>query len=130
MNKNNLILLSLLKSASILQKNTLILPLKKSNINLLILLYKQGLIQNFTFLSNNFFKHPKILIRLRFFFNKSIFKNFKLLSKPGLYLYLTFEEICLLYDKRNVIYFSTINGLLTQFECKKQKIGGIALFKC
>ena len=130
MNKNNLILLNLLKSASILQKNNIIVPLKKSNINLLILLYKQGLIQNFIFLSNTFFKHPKILIKLRFFFNKSICKNLKLLSKPGLYLYLTFEEISLLYDKRHIIYFSTINGLLTNFACKKKQIGGIALFKC
>jgi len=130
MNKNFITFLSLLKVASIENKETILIPLKKAHNNLLIALYKQGLIQNFTQVNSFSFSFPKTLIHLRYSFNKSLCKNIKLLSKPSVYLYLTYENICSLYDKRHVLFLSTNKGILTTFDCKVHRIGGIALFTC
>jgi small subunit ribosomal protein S8 len=130
MNKNLITLLSLLKVASIENKETILIPLKKANNKLLIALYKQGLIQNFTQVNSLSLSVPKTLIRLRYSFNKSLCKNIKLLSKPSVYLYLNYESICRLYDKRHILFLSTNKGILTNFECKVLRVGGIALFTC
>lgn len=131
MNKSQISLLLAIKIASTLQKERLQIPLKKVSIPFLITLYKHGIIQNFLKLgvsSNE--KEPKCLIYLRYFFNKSIVKNLKILSKPSLYLHLRFTDICLLHDRKHTLFISTSKGILTNFECKIKKIGGIALFKC
>ena len=131
MNKNQIHLLLAIKTASILQKETLYFSLKIVSISFLTILYKQGLIQNFIKLNVKFFKKQiKILIFLRYFFNKLIFKNLKFFSKPSLYLYLNYTNICLTYDKKHTLFLSTSKGILTNFECKVKKIGGIILFKC
>lgn len=132
MPKNQIFLLLAIKTASTLQKERVQISLSKASIPFLVTLYKHGLIQNFL-LSGPLVtlkKKIQILIYLRYFFNKPICKNLKILSKPSLTLCLTFTDICLIYDKRHTIFLSTSSGILTNLECKKKKIGGITLFKC
>jgi small subunit ribosomal protein S8 len=130
MNKNFITLLSLLKVASVENKEIVQIPLKKANNKLLIALYKHGLIQNFTQVNSISLSNPKTLIRLRYSFNNSFCKNIKLLSKPSVYLYLSYESICRLSDKRHILFLSTNKGILTNLECKIKRVGGIALFTC
>jgi ribosomal protein S8 len=112
MNKNQISLLLAIKTASVLQKEKIQISLSKISILLLSALYKHGIIQNF--------------IRL----NSIVVKNFKIFSKPSINLYLSFADICLIQDKKHTLFLSTSNGILTNFECKLKKVGGIILFKC
>lgn len=131
MNRSQIFLLLAIKTASILHKERIQLYLNKISMPLLVVLYKHGVIQNFTLLNNKLNKKSiKILIYLRYFFNKTVCKNLKFISKPSLFLFLSFSDICLLYDKRHTLFLSTSAGILTSLECKKKKIGGVALFKC
>lgn len=130
MNKNQISLLLAIKTASILQKEKIQISLSKISILLLSALYKHGIIQNFIKLNvahNG--NSPKFLIFLRYFFNKPVVKNFKIFSKPSINLYLRFADICLIQDKKHTLFLSTPKGILTNFECKSKKVGGIVLFK-
>ena len=128
--KNLILLLSQIKNASTAYKNTLLISNTKSNLELLNLLYKEGLIQKFI----NFYptnkKTKKFIVHLRYYYNRSAFINLKILSKPTLPLILNFNEVCSIYDKRHILFLSTNQGLLTSLTCKKLGIGGIALFRC
>ncbi len=128
MNNQTITLLMLIKTASLENKNAFLITFKKSILKLLPVLYKQGIIQNFSVVT--ILNKQKILINLRYSFNKPICKNIKLLSKPSLYLHLTFTDICLLCDKRHLLFLSTKKGILTSLECKIYGTGGTALFLC
>lgn len=131
MNKSQIFLLFAIKTATVLQKEKIKISLTKINISLLSALYKHGIVQNFIKLdATQPGKSPKFLIYLRYFFNKPVVKNFKVFSKPSLNLYLRFFDICLIQDKKHTLFLSTPNGILTNFECKLKKIGGIVLFRC
>jgi len=131
MKKSQIFLLLAIKSASIFKKEKIQILLKKLNLPFLILLYKYGIIQNFLKLNITFNKTQlKFLIYLRYFFNKPVCKNLKLLSKPSLCIALRFIDICLLYDKKHTLFFSTSQGIITNLECKIKHLGGNILFSC
>lgn len=130
MNNNFIKFLIKLKNASLSQKEIVIfhcnfLYLKSSKI-----LYSEGLIQSFCVE-----KHEKrdsfvIKITLRYFCNKPILKNLRILSKPSHFKYIKYSEISKINDKKFVFFLSTSKGILTSLECKKKKIGGKLLFMC
>lgn len=131
MTKSQIYLLLAIKTASTLQKDSIQISFKKTIIPLLITLYRQGLIQNFIKLGTNIVNNQKIfLIYLRYFFNKPVFKNLKFFSKPSSCLYFNFLDICLLQDKKHIVFLSTPKGILTNLECKVKKTGGLVLFRC
>ena len=131
MNQSQIHLLNIIKIGSILQKNKVELSYKKNYFSFLNLLYKHGIIQNFFKIKISFLTpYYKILIYFRYFFNKNNIRNLKILSKPSLYLHLNYSDICSLYDKKHILFFSTNKGILTSLQCKMLKIGGFVLFKC
>ena len=98
---------------------------------LLKLLYKEGFIQSFNIDSTTQLKYEKqfnTTIFLRYFYNKPIFSNLKIVSTPSYSKYLTFKDISKIKDKKNVLFLSTNQGFLTGLDCKKNKIGGTLLF--
>lgn len=128
MNKNLLSLLIILKAASLMQKESLQVQSIQVDYLLVKVLYKHGIIQNFIKQNNSC--RSTILIFLRYFFNVAAFQFFKILSKPSLVLHLKFRDLNLLHDKKHTLFLQTSKGILSNFECKVKKIGGIALFKC
>jgi ribosomal protein S8 len=130
MNKNSIHLLTLLKVASIAKKHKVIVPFNKINIKILNSLYTNGIIQNFIQFSDLKSTKKYLIVQLRFFFHMSTCSLIKIISKPSLYYYLSFSDLCLLFDKRQLLFLSTTAGILTSVECKQKKLGGIILFKC
>lgn len=124
---NNLKILISLKNASMVRKETIVLKSPtKFVINLLIILYNEGLIQSFIF--NEVTSTATVF--LRYSYNKDIFKNLKIFSKATTLSYFTYSDICKLSNKRFLLVFSTSKGFLTGLECKKQHLGGKLCFIC
>ncbi len=131
MNTSTITLFSAIKTASILQKERIFLPYTKLTISFLKLFYKCGLIQNFYIIKKaSFLVASKVLVYIRYYFNLPIFNTFKIISKPSIYFYLKFADLCLISDKRHTLFLSTSYGVLSNLECKKKRLGGIALFRC
>lgn len=131
MNLETIKFLSQLKNASLVNHENVCVRSNRLIQSLLKFLYKEGLVlsfrtkkhQLFGFTSNSF-------VNLRYFFNKPIFKHFKIMSSPSKRKYVSLHILSRIYSKKNIFLFSTNKGLLTLNECKKFKVGGLLLFIC
>jgi len=124
-------LLLKLKNASLARKEIVTIKYNKLCLDLLKLLYIEGFIQSFNIQTINspfLKKQLQISITLRYFYNKPIFKNLKIVSKPSYVKYLKLKDLCKIVDKKSVLFLSTNKGLLTSLDCKKHQIGGTLLF--
>jgi len=122
-----------LKNAALSKKEVITTPHNKLSYDLIKCLYKEGFIQSFELneiISLNLEKKYEIKIILRFFYNKCLLKNIKILSTPSLIRYFTFKDVCKIQTKKLVMFLSTNKGILTSLDCKKQGLGGTLLFTC
>lgn len=94
--------------------------------NLLYILYKTGFIQSFSSTINSYF-----CVKVRYYYNKPVLFYLKIFSKPSLSIYFSLIDIYKLPTKKLIFFFSTAkSGIITQLDCKKQKVGGKLLFMC
>ena len=119
-----------LKNASIIRKESLVVEYSVVREDVLIMLYNEGFVQSFGFKPSKNFEIKRIWVNLRYLFNKALFENLKLLSKPSQVNYMSLLDICNIPDRKFVVFFSTDKGLLTALSCKQQRVGGKALFIC
>lgn len=130
MNINLINFLSKLKNASFSKHELISIDYNKLCFEVVCLLYKEGFIQSFSLnrvLTDSKFK-LKIFICLRYAYNKSIFKNLKIISTPSRVNFLNTKDLSKLSNKKVILVLSTNKGLLTSLECKKHTIGGKLLF--
>jgi small subunit ribosomal protein S8 len=130
MNTNLIKFLVKLKNASLSQKEAIIVKYNFLYLDLVKVLYREGLIQSFQIEKDEVQGDLHIRIILRYFYNKSVFKNLKIFSKPSHVKYLKYSDICKIIDKKFIFLLSTNKGLLTSLECKKRKVGGKLLLMC
>ena len=130
MNINLIKFLSKLKNASISKQEVISTDYNNLCLAVVKLLYKEGFIQSFSIkrVSFNSNVELKIFITLRYFNNKPIFKNLRIVSTPSRLNYLNIKDLSKISNKKIVLILSTNKGLLTSLECKKHKIGGKLLF--
>jgi small subunit ribosomal protein S8 len=120
-----------LKNASLARKETVSIEYSHLLENLVEVLYREGFIQSFIIKRNYKSTEKKVIqVGLRYYFNKPVFNNLKLFSKPSYLKYMKFSDICNIPNKRFVCFFSTNQGILTTLDCKRKKIGGKLLFMC
>lgn len=130
MNNNLIKFLLKLKNASLSRKETAIFDCNFLHLKLLKILYFEGLIQSFSIEEHEKKDSFVIKVTLRYFYNKPILKNLKILSKPSHFKYIKYSDICKICERKFVFFLSTSQGILTTLECKKQRIGGKLLFMC
>lgn len=126
MNKSISNFLIKLKNSSLINKESINIYFEKTTLKIIEVLYKEGFIQSF--IVN--YETKSILIYLRYSYNKSVFKNVKIISLPSKLLYIKFKELTKISSKNNFILISTTKGLKTFLECKKNHLGGKILFLC
>jgi len=117
-----------LKNYSGLKKEFLIIKFSSGILKILNGLYKEGFIQSYKII--NISQQNYFYIVLRYYFNKPIFKNLKIISKPSNLKYLKFKVLIKLCEKKINYFVSTDKGIFTLKECKKKKLGGKILFCC
>jgi small subunit ribosomal protein S8 len=119
-----------LKNASIIRKEFLLVEYSIVREDILVMLYNEGFLQSFGLKLNENFEIKRIWISLRYLYGKALFENLKLLSKPSQVNYMSLLDICNIPDRKFVAFFSTDKGLMTALNCKRQRVGGKALFIC
>lgn len=129
MNNKVIKLLVSLKMASLQNHITAIVPFSSVNSTVLRLLYEEGFIQSFSVFKKkekNFF----FCVTLRYSFNKSLLSHIRIISKPSLPRYLSFNDICRISTKVFFGVMSTDDKLVTLDNCKKNCSGGQLIFIC
>lgn len=129
---NNLLIRFLvgLKNASNAKKEVYYFSYNKLCLQMLDLLYTEGLIQTFSVVFDSRTNNKKIKTVLRYNLNKPILKNFTIISKPSNSKFLQLKDLYKLSEKKRIFVLSTSWGFLTSLECKQTKIGGKILFIC
>ena len=133
MNLRSIQFLNFLKNAANRNKEVIQLSYSKCVYRLVKVLYRAGYLQSYKFLSvknHNSQVRKEILIYLRYYYDKSNLHNLQVISSPSHSRFLDSRDILRINEAKNTFFFSTNKGILTGFECKKQRIGGILFFVC
>jgi small subunit ribosomal protein S8 len=130
MNNNIIKFLIQLKNASLYNLEVTSIEHSFLREDILRMLYDEGFIQSFKIKKSLLGEQKLFLVTLRYFFNKPILRNLQIFSKPSHIKYMKFLDIANIPDRKFVVFFSTNKGLLTNLECKKNRIGGKLLFVC
>lgn len=124
MNTNTIKFIINLKNSSNSKNEFISLKYNSQHLNILEALYREGFIQSYQ-TNNNL-----ITVYFRYYQENSLLKNLKSLSKPSNLKYLNFKDINKLPSKKATFFLSTAKGILTDYECKKSRIGGKLFFIC
>jgi small subunit ribosomal protein S8 len=126
MNLTKIKFLLTLKTCSLSKKESILTNYHTKNYDLIYILYKEGLIQSFNLKNFN----SKILIYLRYYYNKILLDSIKIVSKPSLNRYLKLKNLYKLNFKKKLFVLSTSKGLKTLSDCKINNLGGKLLYIC
>ena len=114
-------LISKLKNAIRSNQSVIIFPKNLLCLMFLKLLFTEGLISNIVEIPSSKFLKIKLKYNSK---GRPCFKNIKIISSPSKICYLSYLQITKLEQGMGVFIVSTNQGLLTNHECLKRKIGG------
>jgi ribosomal protein S8 len=125
-------MLSRIQNAIILRRHFVLVLRSKFCVEVLKLLYKEGLINGYS-VSNG--DANKLIVFLKYSENNCIFSKFKIFSKPGRRYYVKSRKILNFYARKGLFVVSTSRyGLLTSVDLFRNKFilnrtGGELLFQ-
>ncbi|MCS7149891.1 MAG: 30S ribosomal protein S8 [Caldimicrobium sp.] len=121
-------MLARIRNALIARKKTLILPASKMKLEILKIMKDEGYIEDYKFLDEK--PQPKIEVQLKYDeFKRPIISGLKRISKPGKRVYLSYQKLPRVMDGLGVAILSTSQGIITDYEARKRKIGGEVLLE-
>lgn len=99
--------------------------LTKFSLNLLWILYKEGLISDFKINQ----KTKKIDVKLKYFNNRPLIQKISLLSRPSLQVYSSYKNTQSLLQYFDYFFISTSSGIVSSRNLSKNlQLGGQLLF--
>ncbi len=102
------------------------IPASKIKLAISELLYNEGFIKSFTLQGEGIKK--SILIELKYGPNREkVIQGLKRISKPGLRIYASYEDLPKVLNGLGIAIVSTSKGLLTDKQAREHKVGGEVL---
>lgn len=118
-------LLTRIRNSNARLKDRVDVPYSKLKLEIVRLLKDEGFIANFKSLYNQGGKNGTIRVFLKYSPTKeAVIRGIKRVSKPGLRIYRSYNEIPRVRDGFAVTILSTPNGVLTGKQAKEKKVGG------
>jgi small subunit ribosomal protein S8 len=123
-------MLTRIRNAFAVKKETVVLPMSKVKHSIAKILEKGGWINKVEVISMPSRKNEKnsfdyLKLDLKYDSNgASVINSLKRISKPGLRIYVPSDKMPRVLNNFGIAIISTSNGLLTNKEARKQKIGG------
>ncbi len=114
-------MLTRIRNAAQAQKNELVLPYSKFKANLAQVLLKEGFIGGVNELQGD---HKMLQINLKYSGGESVIAGIKRVSKPGQRIYMPADKLPRTNSGFGVTVVSTSQGLMTDKEARKAKMGG------
>ncbi|MBU3933054.1 MAG: 30S ribosomal protein S8 [Candidatus Omnitrophica bacterium] len=114
---------TVIRNAGNAKKDKAEFPSSKLKIEILNALKKEGYIKNYKYISDK--KQGRVRVYLRFRKEKRpAITNLKRISKPGLRIYVSKDEIPRVLGGMGTAIISTPSGILTDRQARNQGIGG------
>lgn len=118
-----------LKSASMLNQGSVLIPYSDLVLDLTDCLYREGFIQSYEINFKNE-EEKKIKIFTRTYNGKTLTSTLKLVSTPTKKKCLTYQDMCSFDLKKTELILTTTLGVFSLSECKRKQIGGIIVLSC
>src|SRR3989338_5874825 len=115
-----------LKNAGRAKKENMQVPFSNLSFVILKLLADAGYAEDVQ--KRNVGKKSVIDVRLRYKDKAPVFTHFKLISKPGRRVYRGYRELSPVRQHTGISVLSTPDGVMTNREARKKKVGGEYLF--
>lgn len=115
-------MLTRIRNAQAVRKDSVIIPFSKMKMNLADILVKEGFVTNVEKISEN--NKPLLKIKLKYFNKQLVLQNLKRISKPGRRVYVKTTEMPHVLNNLGVAIISTSSGLMTNKEAHAKKLGG------
>ncbi len=115
-----------IKNALMARHRTVIIPVSKMKLEIARILKEEGYIEDYIFIDEK--PRGKIEIILKYDENKKpVIAGVKRVSKPGRRIYKGYRELPKVLDGLGIAIISTSQGIMTDYEARKRKIGGEVL---
>lgn len=115
-------LLTRIRNASTAGHSSVVIPVSKVNKSILEVLKAEGFISGF---ETKEAKFPMFEVGLKYYEDKvPLLKELKRVSKPGCRVYKQVDELPRVHSGLGICVVSTSQGVMTDREARKRKIGG------
>lgn len=119
-------LVARLRNALLRSKAEVRLPLSKLRLNIVALLKAEGYLKDYAVVEG---KDSSLLLELRYHDGESAINGMELVSRPGRRIYLGSRRLPRVLAGHGVAVVSTSQGLLSDSEARRRRLGGEVLFK-
>ncbi|MBE5963353.1 MAG: 30S ribosomal protein S8 [Lachnospiraceae bacterium] len=120
-------MLTRIRNANTAKHDTVDVPASKMKLAIAEILLKEGYIKQYTLVEDGNFKNIRITLKYGADKNEKIITGLKRISKPGLRVYANKEELPRVLGGLGIAIISTNQGVITDKEARKLKIGGEVL---
>ncbi|MGA1599183.1 MAG: 30S ribosomal protein S8 [bacterium] len=120
-------LLTRIRNANMRQKPTLSMPSSKMKLSIARVLKDEGFIEDYS--EEEATPAKQLHITLRYYRGTPVIRRLIRVSKPGLRQYQKANEMKPVVDGQGIAIVSTSQGILTDRQCREQKVGGEVLCK-
>ena len=118
-------MLTRIRNANQMRKETVVIPTSKVKSAILEVLKNEGFIANYTVSAD---VKSETTITLKYTENNQrVIKGLKRISKPSLHVYSKAEDLPKVLNGLGIAIISTSQGIMSDKEARKQKIGGEVL---
>ncbi|MEI8012302.1 MAG: 30S ribosomal protein S8 [Candidatus Omnitrophota bacterium] len=118
-------MLTIIRNAIVVRKDTVDIPASKLNEQILALMKKDGYIEDTRLIKDN--KQGIIKVYLKYAGRKNVISGLKRISKAGLRVYVKNDEIPRVLSGLGMAVISTSQGIIDDKEARKLNIGGEVL---
>ncbi|MGC8872661.1 MAG: 30S ribosomal protein S8 [Caldimicrobium sp.] len=116
-------MLTRIRNALMARKKTLSIPASKIKLEILRILKEEGYIEDYKYIDEK--PQGKIEIVLKYDENKSpVIAGLRRISQPGRRVYMGYKDLPKVLDGLGIVIISTSQGIMTDYEARKRKIGG------
>ena len=115
-------MLTSIRNAYMVHKSHLSVSASTLKVDIVSILKKEGFIQDYKVVADN--GHKVMEIDLRYDRNESMVRGLERVSKPGLRIYVPASKIPRVKRGAGIAIISTSEGIMTNKECRRKKIGG------
>ncbi len=120
-------MLTRIRNANTAKHDTVDVPASKMKISIAEILLKEGYIKDFEIVQVDGFNTIHITLKYGRDKNEKIISGLKRISKPGLRVYASKENLPKVLGGLGIAIISTNKGVLTDKEARKQNVGGEVL---
>ena len=120
-------MLTRIRNANTAKHDSVDIPSSKMKIAIANILVEEGYVEKYELVDNSNFKDIRIFLKYTANKSERIISGLKRISKPGLRIYASREELPRVLGGLGTAIISTNNGVITDKEARKLNVGGEVL---